>query len=426
MKRIPAGAVLGAVIVLLGAPPSLSAQYARDAVRPFWGIGGPGSRAEGMAQAFTAIADDGNALYYNPAGLAHLTATEFNVGLSHLNTGTQSGASALANPSGISATRLGNLSVVLPMPGNKWTIAAGVFNIRDFERSQLLQRSFGDTLVTETLLVSGRLTALSVGMGYQVSPRLAVGYSAELISGNNRYDDAESALENGNTIASTFTHIEPNYIGMSIRFGILLAPRPTWRVGLMVRPPLKLAVRETFYDDIDPSETEIEYEITQPFLVRLGTALNLGPLLISGDLQWQDFSQIRFESDLVDEFVNSAGDTLEIPIDAEINITLRTQYRSVLGVAVGAELLLPVINMKLRGGYRYRPQFLGGATAESAHQTFTLGASVAAVPGVKLDLAYSLTLWERDLSSNSIYWQSGINPLRGTAGRITANLVLRL
>ncbi len=426
MKRIPAGAILGAVIALLTTPATLPGQYAKDAVRPFWGIGGPGSRAEGMAQAFTAIADDGNALYYNPAGLAHLTAAEFNVGLSHLNIDTDSGDPSAGKPSRISATRLGNLTMVLPISGNKWTVAAGVHNLRDFERSRTLQRSFGDTLLTEIILESGRLTAFSVGVGYQFSPGLALGYSTEFISGKNVYDEAESALQNGNTLASTFTHIEPKYTGMGIRFGVLLAPRPTWRIGLMVRPPLTLAVQESFYDDLDPSKTKIEYKITQPFLVRLGTAFNFGPLLISGDMQWQDFSQIRFESDLVKDFENSAGDTVEIFIDSEINNTLRTQYRSVVGLAVGAELLLPVINMKLRGGYRYRPQFLDGATAESAHQTFTLGASVAAVPGIKFDLAYTLTLWERDLSSASIYWQSGINPLRGTAGRFTANLVLRL
>ena len=426
MKRISAGIILGAVTALLSAPSSLSAQYARDAVRPFWGIGGPGSRAEGMAQAFSAVADDGNALYYNPAGLAHLTAAEFNIGLSHLNTGIQSDISSLGNPSGISATRLGNLTMVLPMKGHKWSLAAGVHNIRDFESSRTLQRSIGDTSVTETVLVSGRLTALSVGMGYQVSPRLALGYSAELLSGNNIYDETESAVDEGNALLSTFTHIEPKYTGMSVRFGVLMAPHPMWRIGLLVRSPLALAVRETFYDDIDPNETEIEYDITQPFLVRLGTALNFGPLLISSDVEWQDYSQIKFESDLVDLAVNSAGDTVEIPIDPEINNALRTQYRSVVGVAVGAELLLPVINMKLRGGYRYRPQFLDGATAASAHQTFTLGTSVAAVQGVKFDLAYTLTLWERDLSSSSDYWQSGINPLRGTAGRFTANLVLRL
>ncbi|MCH7529153.1 MAG: UPF0164 family protein, partial [Candidatus Marinimicrobia bacterium] len=59
----------------------MSGQTAVDAVRPFWGISSPGGRASGLAQAFTGVADDATAITFNPAGLAHLTAAEFNISL---------------------------------------------------------------------------------------------------------------------------------------------------------------------------------------------------------------------------------------------------------------------------------------------------------------------------------------------------------
>ena len=114
-----ANAIPASLIALLLVNFPLMAQDEVDAVRPFHGVGGPGSRAEGLGQAFTAIADNGTAIYYNPAGLAHITSMEIGIGLSHLNTVTEASDGSEDNRGSLSVTRLGDFTIVYPLPNSQ-------------------------------------------------------------------------------------------------------------------------------------------------------------------------------------------------------------------------------------------------------------------------------------------------------------------
>jgi len=45
---------------------------------------GQGSRAQGMGGAFTAVADDGSCIYYNPAGMSQIEGTQIQAGLNFI------------------------------------------------------------------------------------------------------------------------------------------------------------------------------------------------------------------------------------------------------------------------------------------------------------------------------------------------------
>ena len=124
--------------VLIG---PLAAQYAEDAVRPFWGLGNPGSRASGLGETFTGIADDGTALFYNPGGLGNLDKAELNLGLNHLIVTTDIHVSSTgANyHSSINTTSLGNLVMAFPVPEAKITVAGGYHLAYAFERDWAYQ-----------------------------------------------------------------------------------------------------------------------------------------------------------------------------------------------------------------------------------------------------------------------------------------------
>ncbi len=403
-----------AAIMLVAAVPSL-AQDASDAVRPFYGSGGPGgSRAAGFAQAFTAIADDGSALYYNPAGLAHQTSTEINFGLNYIIAGTEWIAE---NSSSISATRLGNLLIVLPGKGTRWTVALGYSSVRAFERARSLSVSSDNNSSTETVVEEGHLSSAVAGVGYQVSPQLSIGGTINLLFGRNIYNDTDLRVLNGAVVDSFFLYVEPSYRGVGFSLGVLAVPLPYWRFGFLIQSPQSIAVTEISYDDQDSQESSRNYTTRKGFSLRVGTALNMGPLLLSADIFWVDFSQVRFDSDITDN---------GLPIDTQINETLRTNYSSTPGFAFGGELLLPGVNVKLRGGYRYRPALKRGTFEESARQTMTAGASFVVTSGLKMDITYSHSFWERKLEESSIFWNPAISPLRSTVGTLTANLVMRL
>ncbi|MBA7474613.1 hypothetical protein ES707_09967 [subsurface metagenome] len=384
---------------------SLNGQNDLDAVRPFTGLGGPGSRASGLGLAFTGIADDITALYYNPAGLAHLTRVEFNLGLTYLNVATDVSTQE-ADPATITATRLGNLGFAMPIPGLKLTVALGFNQVRSFERRREYIFTYGDaSSVREVLTEEGWLGAWSLGAGYQVSPQLALGGAVDILAGKNIYTEDIDFLT---VDSSDYVYITPKYSGVGLSLGVLLAPLPVWRIGFLLRSPQEISVEEEFTDNSGEEWPTYEYKTRATYYFRLGSSLTLGPVLVSGDLSWFDYSQIRFESELYDSTIH---------IDVPINNSLRSQYASALGYAAGAELLLPLINAKLRGGYRSEPPISRASPAGETQHTIALGLSVVPVPQVRIDAAYSLTTWERDLSEGERE--------ETIAGNVIVNLVYR-
>ncbi len=388
------------VFFIITASAFLQGQTDLDAVRPFTGLGGPGSRAGGLGLAFTGIADDATALYYNPAGLAHLTRGEINLGLTYLSIATDVSAQGASSTATITATRLGNLGFAFPISDVKLTLALGYHQVRTFKRQQdrTFEKIFDDTLFTvrEHLSEEGGLGAFSLGFGYQISPQLALGSAVDIISGNNDYTENDTfTTQSGINYVDIF-NIKSTYIGIGFTLGILMAPIPQWRIGMLLRSPQWIKVN----DELDEMYSEIievrDYSTRCSYSYRFGSSLSFGPITFIGDLFWFDYSQIRFKSEIYDTTLVPGSN---IHIDILVNDSLRTQYASALGYATGAELLLPGINAKLRGGYRSDPPINRNSLAKETRHTFALGLGVVPVPQIRIDTTYSITTWQRDLSS---------------------------
>ncbi|MEE9162904.1 MAG: hypothetical protein V3U35_08050, partial [Candidatus Neomarinimicrobiota bacterium] len=208
----------------------------------------------------------------------------------------------------------------------------------------------------------------------------------EVITGTNVYKENYRLPDN----APEFIQIKPAYSGVGLNMGVLISPLPIWRLGLLLRSPQLIAVDEDFSGSEYVSDS-YTYDIRSSYSGSLGTSLGFGPLLVTGNLSWSDYSQIKFESDL--------EDTQGVGIDFGINDTLRREYASVLTYAAGVELLLPLMNIKVRAGYRRDPPITRDPSASVIQHTLALGGSVVPVPQIKLDLAVNLTTWEVDLGS---------------------------
>ena len=293
----------------------------------------------------------------------------------------------------------------MPIPGLKLTIALGFNQVRSFERRREQTFTYGSASIKEMLTEEGWLGTWSLGAGYQVSPQLALGGAVDILAGNNMYTEDIDFLT---VDSSDYVYIAPKYSGVGLSLGVLLAPLPVWRIGLLLRSPQEISVEEEFTDNSGEEWPTYEYKTRATYYFRLGSSLTIGPVLFSGDLSWFDYSQIRFESELYDSTIH---------IDVPINNSLRSQYASALGYAAGAELLLPLVNAKLRGGYRCDPPIQRESPSNMNQHTFALGLSVVPVPQVRIDAAYSLTTWERDLSSDTLEATS--------AGNVIVNLVYR-
>ncbi len=384
-------------------------QSGADIVRPFWGAGGPSARATGLGGAFTGVADDQSALFYNPAGLGHMIDGEINIGFDHSSFDSELASNIIGTGIGVAATRLANLGIAMPVTGTRLTWAAGYNLVHSFERKKEFMEwhycegdDCSDALPDSSLALDrvdedGNVGNLSLGLGYQVSPKFALGAAMEFMVGRSGFAKYMNFSEEDST---AFQIAGSKYKSFNLSLGLLLAPLPNWRVGLLLRTPQRVSVEQS--DNYNGAEDDWEFTARGPYYLRVGTSYTTRPLLIAADIAWYDYSQIELDSDGLYE------DDIY-----EKNYALSTDYESVLGYSVGGEYLLPFANAKLRGGYRFTPSIRNDNGASGA-RAFAFGFSALLVPQLKIDLAYSLADWSRSANENWVI--SGF----------TVNLLLRM
>ena len=80
---------------------------------------GYGARALGLGTAFTGVANDYSAVYWNPAGLGQIGRNEVSLGLSHNSFGNDATAFGSTESFTNSSTNLNALGLVYPFPVRK-------------------------------------------------------------------------------------------------------------------------------------------------------------------------------------------------------------------------------------------------------------------------------------------------------------------
>ena len=172
------------------------------------------------------------------------------------------------------------------------------------------------------------------------------------------------------------------------------------RVGATLSSPITFTGKEDYqqdetivydYDVYNKDSTEVfldtgyyEYKIQQPYSLSVGVSFSLPLLLIAGDVEFNDWSQLKYKS----------PDSMVLE-----NKTLRRTYQSTLRYRLGAEMLLPVVNVKLRAGYFVDPSPLKNVPAAADKKFLTAGAGILLDKQLNLDVAYLYSWWNSDTSS---------------------------
>ncbi len=193
MKRVSAAVVSLALCLSAGTSSAQPVQNIalRNSFDPF----GAGARGLGMGGAFTAVADDGTAATFNPAGLAQLRRTEIAL-VAFTETLTSSVARAGGNvaTSNITHRRPDFLGIAVPFEagGHNVTIQLSYLRAVDLfgegsasviEKSPLedvhpglpaVEAGFVERVATEQ---AGAFQTLSLSAGYQFTSRLSLGAS---------------------------------------------------------------------------------------------------------------------------------------------------------------------------------------------------------------------------------------------------------
>lgn len=221
-----------------------------------------GQRALGMGGAFTGLADDASATFYNPAGLAQLQSSSLAGSLSVDAYNRYVVDDGYGSPVGIAdlehdaTPSLPLLVSIVKKFGprdedrvRRHAVALSTINPFRVRRGYEVALRNPSTGVTSTLRVSSedRMTWWGPSYAYRITPRLAAGVSAFLSTRELRHEEGEIIITEGDrqpdgvfrnsTLSVRDSVVEVDARQFVFRLGALWDPNDHWRIGVMFQPP---------------------------------------------------------------------------------------------------------------------------------------------------------------------------------------------
>jgi hypothetical protein len=383
-----------------------------------WGITwASGARPMALGGAFTAVADGQTALYYNPAGLGSLSKAEAWTTLSQLNYNSTVQSIGKETEMSTGYTKLNDLGLSVPVSTYRGSLAFGFsyHRLRQMDASIMLsrivdRRTFGpyDTVTVDfNNTTDGSLSNTSFGASIEAAPGLLLGLSMNIWGGSREYNCRYTFTDNEDLYYwsryDSTDHSMTRFSGLNFTLGMLYKTESGVNIGAVLITPVTLKGKEDWdYADIRDWEwntpdtslagwriTEAEdsgyweYKIRSPWTFRLGGSLNKGPLMLSADIEWIDYSQIKYLSDLSYDYIDKF----------QANELIRRELRQAQNIYLGAELSVPEIPLKLRGGYTILENPIKTASQDKI-KVWSAGAGFIFSEQFGIDAAYARTNWE--------------------------------
>jgi long-chain fatty acid transport protein len=321
---------------------------------------GLGARSMGMGGTGIALSNDATALIYNPANLARIRRIELNLGLSHQRWRSETGPLSSAimmnnylNENQTQAnTRFSTAALVLPVPTYRGSLvfALGVNRVKSFDKAFSFSYGTNPNLPLREGMEaeSGGLYVWSAGGAIDISPHISLGGALNYWTGKETYTWKSINRTKADTMITYDDEIIDDYSGFSAKFGISMQPNKYLTLAGTIETPIWYTITEDFTLISDTSSspyiwTDVgatEYKLTEPYSFGLGIGLNLKSLTLASDFSFTDWSQMEYR-DAVDK--------------AEKNRKIKEAYQEVIRWHVGAEYLIPKIEMKVRAGYYQNP-----------------------------------------------------------------------
>lgn len=209
----------------------------------------------------------------------------------------------------------------------------------------------------------GGLHELSFGGAIEAAPNLFLGLSVGIVHGayrfNRQYEEDDFRNENtpdlyavavGDGFLYGFNYLKAqDYFvsdlqGLSVRAGLSAQLSPGWRIGVGVESPVFFSVQEdygiileTFFDKGgslryggEPGNKgtgSFDYEIRTPWRLRAGVTYRTQQLHVGIDLEFVDWSQMRFEASTNRSFIQNLNRQVREVMEPVINTRLGLAYQ---------------------------------------------------------------------------------------------------
>jgi len=361
-----------------------------------------------MGGAFSAVGGDYSASYWNPAALTQIRRTEISGGISHLvRENISNFNSQFFTTDELSKTRLSEIGFAYPVPTFRGSLvfSFGYNRTKNFDANFALDvfngspdDSIGQSWNEREL---GMLNSWTLAGAMELSPQLSAGLGINVWSGTNDYLFSEK--ENDIYDIWTFDtfraddRIESDFTGFNVTMGMLYKVNSAFQLSASISTPTTYTILEkwsadtlTTYDDSDVEsfrdDGRSEYKIQSPAKLTTGASLRIAGLILSGQFDFNNWSQIQYQSEppFYGESQESANEEI---IETYVN-TVRTR--------LGAELSLPGTGTQLRAGIISEPSPYAGDTAKNPREYVTFGLGFLLDKQTKLDIALVHGKWKEE------------------------------
>ncbi len=455
------------------------AQNASDALR----LSEPGiisgARSLGMGNAYTALSNDLSASVFNPAGFALNKKMELDV---TFNSNTFKNNSTLfdqVTASSSDQTNFSQFGLILPVPTVQGSLvfALGFNQLQDFNRSvqfngynagsnsyvqDLLQFGSNNELdmlyalgltyldgnnVDQTningklnqsgnITQQGRLNNWFLSGSMEIEQDIFAGVTIDILSGNYKknFDYWEQDLRNNyqgilldatDTRTKGFKSFNINTItdwdisGWDAKLGILAKVDEQFNLGATIQFPKTFTIKEgysvqarTVFENNPfssaPVYDPVEYDVTTPYEFTIGASFSQNIITVSADAKLIDYSSMQFTNGFDSQ---SRSDE---------NNYIKNNFRSVINLNGGVELLIPRSHFAIRGGFMYMPSAYKDDPSEFDKKFVTAGVGYQSTKNMSINFAYAYGWWQ-DIGDNY-----GANLSRTYQDIKTQNVVLSM
>ncbi len=442
-----------AALILLHVP--AFAQFPEDALR-FSTLGnGVGSRSLGMGNAYTGIASDFSALYWNPAGLVQAELTEVHFGISNLsyqNTSTYYGSSNWYSNNGTTLnslgfvyaapTQRGNLAIAMGYSRQSSFIGALAFSGFNTESSVMqtwapdgepyppditigeeLGLAVADTntgrfispidgMLTQEgkVLEGGGIDNWSIGGGVDVAHNVSVGATLTFLTGSYTYDRTYTEIDTHNMysefpfdmdqlIVEEFIRSDIN--GFNANLGMMYRVPGFLRLGFSVRTPTTYSIKEDFgrsadsyFDNGDVLPVDGSYQFTG-----YGEYKVVSPWSFSGGLSLMILNFVLAGDIQFTDWTQLHFDDATPEVMA-LNNDIKEIFRPAANVRLGAEWNPFGLGLRFRAGaiYNQSPYRVDATAVEGSFEYdqkyLTAGLGIPLGGFAMIDLAYAYGWWK--------------------------------
>ncbi|MBD3385288.1 hypothetical protein GF407_10230 [candidate division KSB1 bacterium] len=330
-----------------------------------------GAKGSAMGQAFTAIADDGSALAWNPAGLAQLqvnmAALSGKLGFGAID--VQQSESSTTDYSAEQGTvpSMNYIGFVIPIPAELKNLnpvsSFAIRNLSDFADEISWSESSGNDNTDYLYKREGGLFSLSGGLGIRPFNSLYIGGSLNFLSGKQDSSLLTIAKRADEDTPDSLRRQTKNvYSGFHLEIGLIWKPFKALSAGGRIRLPHILHLNNIKYQINEEDEQSIDTEIAvkMPLSMTFGLALNP-----------------------VKEFTLALDYAIKPWSDIEVNYEIPNPdkpFKDAHSFHVGAEYRARIhsITFPWRVGFFSQPEQVGsfniaGAADQTISQNFTAG-----------------------------------------------------